>query len=164
MPASDQTSYAAASAPAWWITFKHLVYCVAFMQGLAYLNITPISVVVLTSFVFIDLATGVLRTIFLHGGSAFKSSVLERGLVAKCLIILLPVAIAFAGKGIGADLSGFAQAVINAMIFGELYSFIGNINSIRTGKDTHEFDAITYILDQIKSVLKRFITDDHIEK
>lgn len=139
---------------------KNGSYVAAFMLGLDYLNLTPISVEVLAWFIVADMITGILRTIVLHGGASFKSSIWERGLVAKSLIIFLPFGVALAGKGIGVDISYLAQNCLNVFILSELYSIIGNIYSIKTGSVKVEFDAIGWLYNGVKDLLKKFIKDD----
>ena len=145
-----------------WVWFKNSTYIAAFISGLIYLNITPISVFVLTILIVTDVITGVIKSGFLYGGDSIKSSIMERGITAKGLIILLPILIALAGKGIGFELADIAQGIITVLIFSELYSVLGNINATRTGIDTNEFDAIGWVIAGLKNVLKNIIKDESL--
>lgn len=142
------------------IAVKNSSYLITFMAGVAYLNIVPESVAVLSAFIIFDMITGMLKSGFLHGPTSIKSSVWERGLVAKGLVIFIPFGIALAGKGINVDLSTLAQSTINVFILSELYSIVGNIYAIKTGTEKVEFDAVAWAIGQVKDVLKKFIRDD----
>jgi hypothetical protein len=145
-----------------WAWLKNSSYVVAFVSGLAYLNITPISVFVLTILILTDVVTGIIKSGFIYGGESIKSSIMERGIIAKGLIILIPLLIAGAGKGVGIELGDVAQGIITVLIFSELYSILGNINATRTGKDSQEFDAIGWVIAGLKNVLKNVIKDESL--
>lgn len=141
--------------------FKNGTYAGAFLAGIAYLGVTAESIIILTVLIFTDLLFGVIRAGVIRGGGGIKSSIFERGLVAKCLIIAIPVNIALAGRGAGIDLSWIAQGTITTLIFSELYSIVGNMYCIYTGKeDRVEFDAVAAVLNQLKRLLRSFIDDN----
>jgi len=141
---------------------KNASYVVVFVATLKFLGITPISAIVLIVFMVTDVITGMIRSYLLNGKDSVKSSVWERGVLSKGLVILVPLGIGLAGKGVGldAELPLVAQGIINIMIFAEMYSWIGNIYSIRTGKIKKEFDAMNYVLRAIQAMLKKFIKDE----
>lgn len=141
------------------VAIKNISYIPAFMIGTAYLGLTPESVVILMALIIFDIITGLLKSYLLQGGSSIKSSILERGLIAKALIICIPLNLALVGKGVGFDISSIAQGTIDVLILSELYSILGNYYAIRTGEERVEFDAVAYIVAQLKKLLKSFIQD-----
>lgn len=141
------------------VVAKHMGYVAAFVAGAEFLGLIPVTIVALAVLIVTDIVTGVIKAGSLRGGSAIKSSVFERGVLAKMLIIGIPLNIALAGKGIGVDLSPVAQGVITALVLSELYSIVGNIDAIRTGEEKVEFDAVAYTMGGIKKLLKSFIQD-----
>lgn len=139
---------------------KNSAYVVAFLTGAAYLGLAPISIVVLITFIILDIIAGILKSSLLHGPQSIKSSILERGIVAKCLIIGIPLNIALAGKGISVDFSWFAQGTVTLLILAELYSIMGNFYAIRTGTERVEFDAVAYVAGGVRRFLKAWIIQD----
>lgn len=139
---------------------KNGTYVAAFFLGIEFFGLNPTSVVILVFFVFFDMLAGMLKSISLHGPSSIKSSIFERGLIAKALVICVPLNIALAGKGTGMDFTVLAQGIVSALIFSELYSILGNFYAIRTGQERVEFDAVAYVLNQLRTLLKKFITED----
>ena len=139
---------------------KNSAYVAAFLAGTMYLGINPDSVVILTIFIVLDIFAGIIKSITLYGPRSIKSSIFERGVVAKMLIIGIPVNLALAGKGIGFDLAPLAQGTITVLILSEFYSILGNFYAIRTGTERVEFDAVAYVVNNLKKLLRTFITDD----
>ena len=143
-----------------WAIVKNTSYIAVFLGASHYLNLSPESAAVLGALIVTDVITGVVKAATVNGWRSIRSSVMERGLIAKSLIIIAPITVAVAGRGVGINLSSLAQSIISVLILSEAYSIIGNLYSIRTGQVTHEFDAIAYVLDQIKAMLKKIITED----
>ncbi len=137
-------------------------YVSAFLAGMEFLGLMPLSVAILMLFIFFDIVAGILKSYALYGGSSIKSSVFERGIIAKALVICIPLNIALAGKGVGLDLVPIAQGTITVLILSELYSLLGNWYAIRTGKERIEFDAVAYVVGQLKGFLKKLIVDDAV--
>ncbi len=143
-----------------WAAIKNTTYAAVFMVSLDFLGITPISVEMLAVLIFVDVVCGVVKAATIGGWQSIKSSVLERGVIAKVLIVMAPVSLAVAGKGVGIPLGMLAQSAINVLLFSEAYSIVGNIYAIKTGKEKVEFDAIAYVLNGLKNLLKRVIVED----
>lgn len=140
--------------------FKNSTYLATILFTIDYLGLTPISVGVLATLIIADIVTGIIRSGVINGWRSIKSSVAERGVLAKLFLVLVPATLALAGKGVGMSLEILAQSTINVMILAEAYSIIGNIYSLKTGQEKKEFDAINFILEKIKDVLKKIIIDD----
>lgn len=143
-----------------WAILKNTSYVAVFVGATNYLHLSPESAAVLGVLIVTDVVTGVVKSATLRGWRSVRSSIMERGLVAKSLIVIAPATVAVAGKGVGVDLSSLAQSIISVLILSEAYSIIGNLYSVRTGQETHEFDAVAYVLQQVKEVLKKFIVED----
>lgn len=129
---------------------KHLGYLPALFLGLA-----PVGVLILAVFMVIDVITGILRSGFLKGWSSITSSRLVAGITAKGFTVLVPLLIVAAGHGAGVDLLIVAQSILGLLIFATLYSIIGNIHAIATGKDSREFDAINFILLRLRDFIEK---------
>lgn len=141
------------------VAAKHMGYIAAFMAGAEFLGLAPVTILALAILIIVDVITGIIKAASLRGGSTIKSSIFERGVLAKTLLIGVPLNIALAGRGIGFDLAPVAQGVITALVLSELYSIVGNIDAVRTGIEKVEFDAIAYTMAGIKKLLKSFIQD-----
>lgn len=139
---------------------KNLSYVAVFLASTTYLEITPVSVEVLAFLVVVDMITGILKSGTVNGWASIRSSIMERGLIAKLLILLIPIILALCGKGVGIPLGFLAQATLNTLIFSEAYSVMGNIYSIRTGIIQDEFDGVAYVLKGLKNILKKIILED----
>ncbi len=139
---------------------KNAGYVILFMLSAEYLGLTPTSLVILSTLIVADVVTGILKSGTIFGWVSIKSSILQRGLIAKCLLMVAPLSLALAGKGVGISSSVLAQSVLNLLILSETYSIIGNIIAVRTGEDKVEFDAVAFVLSKVKEALKRVILDD----
>jgi len=143
-----------------WEWIKNGSYIAALASSSMFLGLVPISVEVLLILIVADVVTGILKSATIHGCHSIRSSILQRGLVAKGLLIAVPATLALAGKGVQIDLAFLAQGILNLLILSEAYSVIGNIYSIRTGQIQTEFDAVAFVLRSIRNLLKKVIVAD----
>lgn len=134
---------------------KNYSYIAAFIVSLEWLGLNPQAVTVFAILMTIDVITGVTRAGLVEGGRSIRSAVLKRGILAKLLVLTALFSVALAGKGVGFDTSTLVQAAINVLILGELYSILGNIHSIRSGKQKVEFDAVTFLLSRVRELLEK---------
>lgn len=142
------------------IFLKNTSYVAVVIATAAFFEITPISVVVLSVLIILDVITGIIKSGAIYGWQSVRSKVLQRGVMAKLLLLMVPFVVAFIGKGVGISLSYVAQSSINLLILSEGYSIIGNVYAVRTGTDKQEFDAVAYVLRGIKNLLRRIIFED----
>lgn len=142
-----------------WTVLKNSSYVVAFMASTQYLGLDGQSVAILAALILLDIVTGVLKSAALRGWRSIKSSRLASGTLAKLLLILIPIILAFAGKGIGMDLAVVAQSAITVLILSQVYSVIGNIHSLQTKTEKNEFDAVAFILRGIRDLLERLMVE-----
>lgn len=135
-----------------WAVIKNASYLGAFLIGLSQESYT-----ILVAFMILDTILGVCRVYVVHGGHAIKSYRLVSGLMAKLTMLMVPLLIAYLGKGVGMELTVLAVWSLNLLIFSHFYSILGNIHSIYLRRDTYEFDAISYVLTKIQLVFERFL-------
>ncbi len=138
-----------------WIAIKNASYVAAFFTTTQYLGIMPESVGVLTALILIDIVTGVAKSGILYGWQTVRSSRLASGTLAKLLLVLIPMCLALAGKGVSVDMSALAQGSITVLVLSQAYSIIGNIHAVQTKTDKNEFDAVAYILRGLRDLLER---------
>ena len=129
---------------------KNSCYPVAF-----YVAITGVStdiVNILTILIFLDIATGLAKAYRLDKYS-IRSGRLMGGLLSKLVVILIPLIIALAGKGVGVNLVELVKGSFGTLILAEAYSNLSNIKQIRTGVAEKEFDVVSKLLEKIKKVI-----------
>lgn len=134
------------------VALKNLGYIPAILLGLSLESYTILAVLMLLDTIF-----GVIRTGVVHGGRSIKSYKLAAGIISKLSIILIPVLLAWAGRGAGINLITLAQGTLGVLILAETYSILSNIYSIRVRKDIHEYDAVSAILLWVRSLIESII-------
>lgn len=135
--------------------FKNLTYIPVFILGL------PLeSFGILSIFLVFDVVTGVAKSWAIHGKLSLTSRRFAVGIISKLSMLCVPLLLAAAGKGVGIDLTAIARGALSLLIFSEGYSILGNMISIRTGKETHEFDAVTFVLTRIQNFMLQYIKKD----
>lgn len=100
---------------------------------------------------FFDYVTGVLKAKTL--GQSITSNKMKYGVISKFSIILIPLVLAMAAKGIRVDANNILYIGMNILILSETYSIIGNIYSIRTKLELPEYDAVAQIGHMIRGRL-----------
>lgn len=133
---------------------KNALYIPAFFLGMSMHNFG-----ILLVFIILDMITGIWRVYVMQGGEAIKSRHAINGLASKMLFVVIPLVVAYTGKGLGVDLTYLATGCLGLLIAATGYSIIGNIYTIRTGVMVVEFDAIKLILTAIKNLLDKLTID-----
>jgi len=128
-----------------WTILKNASYI-----GAIFLGLSVDSYAILGIFMILDTILGVTRVYIVHGGQAIKSYRLMSGLLSKMTIIMVPLIIAYTGKGVGMDLNFVASAALSVLILSHAYSILGNIRSIHVRQDVYEFDAVSWALTKIQ--------------
>lgn len=131
---------------------KNLGYIPAILIGLSLE-----SYVILGVLMVVDTFFGVVRVRIVHGGKHIKSSKLVSGIASKAMIMVVPLLLAWAGRGAGFDMTTVAQAVLGMFIIAETYSILGSITSIYKGKDVPEYDFISMILGFVQRFIESFL-------
>lgn len=116
------------------------------------------AVLILSVFMLVDTLTGIIRAGITKGWRNVTSMKLMSGIIAKLLVLLVPLIIAIAGIGAGIDLRILAKAALSILILAEAYSILGNIHACITKKDSKEFDAVAYILTMFRTVVENFLS------
>lgn len=142
-----------------WSVVKNVGYACVFFIGL-----DAQSYFILALFMVLDTFLGIIRVVIVHGGQAVRSYRLVSGLMAKLAIILVPLIIAYTGKGIGMDFHLLAVWSLNLLILAQAYSILGNINSIYVRKDVYEFDAVSWVLTKIQGTLEKLLRQGASDK
>ena len=147
-----------------WTAFKNSSYVLAFIASSEYFGLAPESVGVLAALIVLDIATGIAKSGILYGWRSVCSSRLASGTLAKMLLLLVPMSLALAGRGVGIDLTMIAQSAITVLVLSQVYSIIGNIHAVQTRTDKNEFDAVAFIMHGVRDFLECFMEKNSIEK
>lgn len=134
---------------------KNLTYIPAVVFGLS-----TESYGILAILMIIDTITGIIRAGVVHGWRSVNSHNLSFGLLSKMCLIMVPMVVAVAGRGINLDLTIIATAALSMLILSEAYSILGNIQSIRIRKDIAEFDAVNFVLIKLRTILEKMLVSD----
>ena len=138
-------------------TLKNLGLLLAFIIG--GVGLSPESFGILTVFIAIDSITGIIRAGILHGWRSVTSSRFVSGIMTKLVVVIVPLVIAWAGRGAGIDLLLLAKGTLSALILAESYSILGNVHAIRTREDIEEFDAIAFILTNVRESVEKLFSN-----
>ena len=138
---------------------KNLGYVPAILLG-----ISADSYTILAMFMIIDTFLGVTRVMVVHGGKDIKSYKLTAGIIAKLCVVTVPLLTVWAGRGVGLELLTLAQWSVGALILAQFYSIMSNIYSIHLRKDVVEFDAVSFILLKLRTIIEQLIKDQPVTK
>jgi hypothetical protein len=126
--------------------FKGMLY------GLfVYLDINTETISILATLMVIDTFFGSVKT-FRIDYTKFKFKLLLLGFCSKIAFLMIPVVVAFAGKGLGYELKVLVDISIKILIASETISIISNAIAIKTKKDTQDYDIITTFLKYLRNV------------
>lgn len=135
------------------ITFlKNIAYIPAILLGLSF-----DSYFILVAFMTVDIILGITRTAVIYGGRHIKSYRFTIGIISKLTMLIVPLLVVWAGKGVGVNLVFLAQWTLGALVLAEAYSILGNIHAIHIRKDVPEFDVVSWILKKIQTSLIRIL-------
>jgi hypothetical protein len=133
------------------------VYLKTGLYGLfVYLEIDIDMIKVLGVFLLIDTVSGILKTIRWNF-KKFSFTRLLWGVVLKLGILIIPLIVAFLGKGLQYDLGFGVEISIKILILSELFSFAGNFYTLRTGIVLKDIDFISLALLSIRAGAKKQI-------
>lgn len=122
---------------------------------LTYVGLPIEPAIILASLMTIDFFSGIGRAHALK--EKITSSRMKSGVASKLLLLLIPLAVALAAKGLGQDWAYLVSFCVSAMILSELYSFISNIYAMKTGDDLPELDVIKMLGKHIRTALERLM-------
>lgn len=112
---------------------------------------------ILAVFIILDTITALIKVSVIYGGKHIKSSKLAGGVISKLLLLLIPLVLVWTGEGIGLNLLPVAGSALTIFILSEVYSILGNIYAIRTGKESEEFDAVSSVLRALQRLIVRVL-------
>lgn len=125
----------------------------AFAWVMTYTGLPSEAVVILAVLICIDFATGIGKSLAI--GRPITSKRMRIGLISKLGLLLVPLVVALAAKGLTQDLVWVVDYVVNLMILSEAYSIIANVYAMKKGKEAPEWDVMSIILKQIKNIVNR---------
>lgn len=136
---------------------KNCSYLAAGAIGIfTYIGLDTRALFILGILMILDVVTGIIKSGTVRGWRSIKSMKLTSGVLAKLLTILVPIVVAIAGLGIGADLVFVASSALTILILAETYSILGNIHSVTVGEEKPEFDAVGAILGMFRDVIENY--------
>lgn len=133
----------------------------SFAIFLSYFNIEAEVFCTFAILLGIDYITGVWKAKAL--GHSITSNKMKYGLISKFSLILIPLVLALAAKGLQMEAHDILLVGMNILILSETYSIIGNIYSIRTKQELPEYDAVAMIGKKIRTVLIKLQGDDDVK-
>ena len=136
---------------------KAMVYYIALFAStlLNYADVKKEVVFALSLAMIFDTITGVAKSYRL--GKKITSREGKKGIIEKTLMLLGLLLLGVIGKLLGLDLSWLVVNALIILTIFEVYSFFGNIGTIRTGVETEEFDAISAVVKFLQTALKTII-------
>lgn len=122
----------------------------------AFLSIDLDIIELLKWLVILDMATGVIKTVRIKE-LKFSLHRFWSGLLAKCVLILIPVTVALVLKAFTEDASNFVDGVLKLIILTEGISVFVNLMSIHKRKEIESQDYLYLIMKMIRRFFdKRF--------
>lgn len=132
---------------------KNGLYIPAFLLAVGLPHQMAVSVTALTVLMMLDFFTGVAASARIDGMRAITSKRMIAGVVAKLLILTIPLVLIVAGKGIGINFEGYTQGAIYILVLAEAYSNLGNVQSFLTEKRVAEIDAVSILLKRVRNLV-----------
>lgn len=142
------------------MTTTAIVKNLAYIPALFFAGLSGEAHIILAVLMVVDTLFGVIRVGVVYGWEHIRSYRLSAGVLSKLTVLGVPLFIALAGKGAGLDFLFLAQATLGLLCLAQLYSILGNVYSIRVGRDTKEFDAVAWILHRVQIAIEKVLKDD----
>lgn len=127
-----------------------------YIPAVVFLNSNAEQLASLIMVMMIDFLTGLMKAQRLC--KKFTGYKFRMGIYMKFASFLLPFLFALTAKEIGYDITLFIPFCISTLILIEIYSIIGNIYTIRTGKELEDKDLLSFFLLSTRNAI-----DKHIE-
>ena len=133
------------------------VIFMAFAWVMLYTGLPDEAVVILAVLIFIDFFAGIGKSLAVK--IPVTSQRMRVGIISKLGLLLVPLVIALAAKGLTQDLGWIVSYTVNLMVLSEAYSIIANIYAMKTGKEAPEWDIMSVLLSKIKSIVNKMEGD-----
>lgn len=130
------------------LTPKALIMNFLYIPLITFINTNGEQIFILIVLMSFDFVTGIMKSRKLC--KRFTRYKLETGFYIKFGTLLLPFLFAFTSRGIGYDITAFISFFLGITIIIEFYSIIGNIYTIRTGKELEDKDLLSFALLSIR--------------
>lgn len=126
----------------------------------AYLGIPQEAYWILAALIVLDTFTGALKAIILDAKS-FTSAALRNGVLAKLMLLLIPLIVALVGKSVPDPFEGIVMASVSGSIailaLSEAYSTLSNIGAIVSKKGGSEMDGVSFIISKLLKLIKSIL-------
>jgi hypothetical protein len=133
----------------------------AFTAGcLAYFGIPAEAYGLLALLIVLDTLTGSLKAIVLSPRS-FTSADLRNGVLAKLLLLLIPLVVAIVSKSVpqpfDAMVLSSVAGSIGILAVSEAYSILSNVGAIVSKKGGSEMDGVSFVISKLLSIFKAML-------
>ena len=132
--------------------YNAVVAALAFVMTYTGMAVEP--AVILAILMVVDFFSGITKAWVT--GEPISSAKMKAGAAGKLLLLMIPLVLALAAKGMGVQWTWIVAWCVNVMILSEAYSFISNVYSIKTKKALPEWDAIAMIGGRLRQILESF--------
>ena len=134
------------------IAYNFIVISLAYVS--AYLGLEIALLPLYASLLIIDYVTGILKASI--RGDKFEPKYALHGLFIKLSFLILPLAVAIAGKAMGTDSELLVKLIIKVIIVHELYSILDNVYTMhhRGAKTLPEFDGFQIMAKHLREYFK----------
>ena len=132
--------------------FNIIIACGAWVLNYTGLPVEPSAV--LAVLMVVDFISGIASAI--ATGDQVTSHRMKIGMISKCGVMTIPLVMALAAKGLGADFTWLVGWTVSLFILSESYSIVANIYTARTGIKIPEYDAVSILINKLKTVLDGF--------
>jgi hypothetical protein len=131
-----------------------------FGASFAYFGIPAEAYWIMAALILVDTVTGSVRAIRVDARS-FTSAALRNGVLAKLLLLLIPLIVAMVAKSIPHPLDAMAMNMVAASIgilaVSEAYSAIANIGAIIKKDGGPESDGVSFVISKILGLLRALL-------
>lgn len=119
---------------------------------LAFLGISSLAIGLYAFLLLTDFVFGLIKAYCIK--DPITSSKMKWGVISKLSLLTVPIILGVGQKAVGMDLTLLIDSFMVMLVFSEVYSILGNINTIKRGKnELPEFDAISIIAHKIRDFL-----------
>jgi hypothetical protein len=135
--------------------------CYAFFGALfVYFGIPQEAYWLLAILIILDTLTGSLRAIVIDARS-FTSAALRNGVLAKLLLLLIPLVVAIVAKSVPEPFDSMVMASVSGSIailaLSEAYSTISNVGAIISKQGGAEMDGVSFIISKLLGIFKSIL-------
>jgi len=123
----------------------------------AYLGIPQEAYWLLALLIILDTLTGSLKAIVIDARS-FTSAALRNGVLAKLLLLLIPLVVAIVAKSVPHPFNDMVMASVSGSIailaLSEAYSTLSNVGAILSKQGGAEMDGVSFVISKLLGVFK----------